>query len=125
LFLRDIAEDETMKWHEVAADWPGFQQAILTRWPEADAVEVAAIDGDRAAFNAYLGRIEGLSPREAEEAIEEWLAGPMPADAQMDAVRDNANIRASRAHIPEGEDVYAEDGSFGDDDVPEPPVGRT
>jgi hypothetical protein len=77
----------------------GSRQAILTRWPEADETEVAAIDGDRAAFNAYLGRIEGLSPREAEEAIDEWLAGPMPADARMDATMDDANIRASRAHI--------------------------
>jgi hypothetical protein len=113
-----------MKWQDVAADWPGFQAAILTRWPAADETEVAAIDGDRSAFNAYLGRIEGLSPREAEEAIDEWLAGPMPADARMDETLDNDNIRASRAHIPPGEDVYAEDGSFGDDDVAEPPVGR-
>jgi hypothetical protein len=42
----------------------------------------------------------------------------------MDARRDNANIRASAAHVPPGEDVYSEDGDFGDDRVPEPPVGR-
>jgi hypothetical protein len=109
-----------MRWHDVAADWPGFRAAILTRWPRADETEIAAIDGDRSAFNAYLGRIEGLSPREAEEAIQEWLEGPMPADARMDETLDNANIRASRAHIPEGEDVYAEDARFGD----EPDVSR-
>jgi hypothetical protein len=113
-----------MKWQEVAADWPGFQAAILTRWPAADETEVAAIDGDRAAFNAYLGRLEGLTQREAEEAIDEWLAGPMPTDARMDETRDNANIRASRAHIPPGEDVYSEDRGFGDDSAADPPVGR-
>lgn len=112
-----------MRWEEVAADWPAFREAILTRWPAAEETEIAAIDGDRAAFNAYLGRIERLSPREAEEAIDEWLAGPMPADARMDPVRDDANIRASGAHVPPGEDVYSEDGDFGDDRVPEPPVG--
>jgi hypothetical protein len=113
-----------MKWEEVAADWPGFTGAIQTRWPAADETEIAAIDGDRSAFNAYLGRIAGLSPREAEEAIDEWLAGPMPADARMDAMRDNANIGESRAHVPPGEDVYSEDRGFGDDRVAEPPVGR-
>ena len=113
-----------MKWEEVAADWTGFREAILTRWPEADETEIAAIDGDRSAFNAYLGRIDGLTPREAEEAIDEWLAGPMPADAKMDEGRDNASIRESRAHIPPGEDVYSEDSGFGDDQVAEPPVGR-
>ena len=113
-----------MRWQEVASDWPGFREAILTRWPKADETEIAAIDGDRAAFNAYLGQIERLSPREAEEAIDEWLAGPMPADAKMDESQDNRNIRESRAHIPPDEDVYSEDAGFGDDQVPEPPVGR-
>ncbi len=128
-----------MKWQEVAADWPAFQEAILTRWPEADPDEVAAIDGDRARFNAYLGQLEGVTPREAEEAIDEWLAGPMPADVVMDDHLDNLNIRRSRAHIPPGEDVYADDQAFGDEidtSAPreegigdeaktEPPIGRT
>jgi hypothetical protein len=114
-----------MKWKEVAADWPAFEKAILTRWPAADPIEISAVDGERAAFNAYLGRLEGLSPREADEAIDEWLAGPMPADAVMDDHLDNLNIRRSAAHIPPGEDVYSEDRDFGDDDVPDPPVGRT
>jgi hypothetical protein len=113
-----------MRWSDVAADWPGFRRAILTRWPAADGTEIAAIDGDRSAFNAYLGRIEGLTPREAEEAIDEWLAGPMPVDARMNETLDDANISASRAHIPPGEDVYSEDGGFGDDRLEEPPVGR-
>lgn len=113
-----------MKWTEVARDWPGFQQAIRTRWPSADPSEIAAIDGNRAAFNAYLGRLEGLSPREADEVIDEWLDGPMPADAVMDETRDNLRIRASRADIPPGEDVYADDAKFGDDGTAEPPVGR-
>jgi hypothetical protein len=49
----------------------------------------------------------------------------MPADAVMDDHLDNLNIRRSAAHIPPGEDVYSEDKDFGDDDVPDPPVGRT
>lgn len=109
-----------MRWHDVAADWPGFQAAILTRWPEADEVDVAAIDGDHAAFVDYLARLEGTEREEAAEMVAEWLEGPMPADARMDEVLDNANIRASAAHIPEGEDVYADDARFGD----EPDVSR-
>lgn len=113
-----------MKWSDVADDWGAFEEALLTRWPNLDPDDLAAVDGDRALFNALLGRQEGLSPREADEAIDAWLAGPMPADAQMHALNDDANITESRRSVPAGEDVYDDDARFGDDDSAEPPVGR-
>lgn len=113
-----------MKWTDVADDWGAFQEPILTRWPGLDADDVAAVDGDRARFNALLGQVEGLSPREAEEEIDAWLAGPMPADAKFHEAHDNANIRESARSVPDGEDVYADDRRFGDDGAAVPPVGR-
>ena len=114
-----------MRWNDVAADWPAFIDSLQTRWPETDRTELEAIDGDRDALNIYLGRVLALSPREADEQIDEWLRGPFPADAQMDEVRDNANIGNARKHIPPGEDVYDDDAAFGDDDLSERPVGRS
>lgn len=113
-----------MKWSEVSRNWGAFQEAILTRWPELDPDDVSAAEGDRARFNATLGRSHGLTPREAEEEIDEWLMGPMPADARVDETRDNANIRESARDVPTGEDVYADDRRFGDDMTSTPPVGR-
>lgn len=114
-----------MNWKDVASDWPAFQEPILTRWPALDPDELAAIDGDRMRMNAYLGQVLGLTPREADEAIEEWLAGPMPADVHMDDHLDNLNIRRSARERPEGEDVLDDDRRFGDDLTPTTPVGRS
>ena len=113
-----------MKWSEVERSWPAFTDAIAARWPEIDADEVADLGGDRSAFNAYLGRVCGLTPREAQEQIDEWLAGPLPLDAVTSEHHDDESIRASGRHIPPGEDVYSGDADFGDDRLVEPPMGR-
>ena len=113
-----------MRWADVASDWPAFIDAIRTRFPEAEREELAAVDGDRARLNAYLGQTYGLTPREADAQIEEWLKGPFPADAQMDETRDDANIANALRHVAPGEDVYADDADFGDDRVADTPIGR-
>ena len=114
-----------MKWQQISHYWPAYADAAKARWPELDRDEFIALDGNRAAFNAYLGQTFGLTPREAEEQIEDWIRGPMPLDAVASPFRDQASISESAGHIPEGEDVYSEDGDFGDDRLAEPPVGRT
>lgn len=113
-----------MNWQTVERNWPSFVERIAQRWPRTDETDLMDIDGDRDRLAAYLGRSHDLTASEAQEQIEAWLMGEMPADVKMDDFRDNANIRESGAHIPPGEDVYAEDGDFGDDDVPQRPVGR-
>ena len=113
-----------MQWSDVSKDWPAFQNSIKARWPEVDQQTVADLSGDRKAFNAYLGQTLGLTPREAEEQIYEWLQGPLPLDAAASPVRDNRTLSESRAHIPEGEDVYSDDQAFGDDDKSDRPIGR-
>ncbi len=113
-----------MDWKRVEQNWEAMVPAIVARWPEADADEVAAIDGSRDAFNIYLGQVSGLTPREAEEAIDEWLAGPFPSDAVMDPNNDNSQILRSVNVIPEGEDPSDDDSAFGDDRLADSPVGR-
>ena len=114
-----------MKWQTVERNWPAFVERIEQRWPRTDQDNLLQIDGDRRSFASYLARVNELTQVEANEAIEDWLVGEMPADVQMDEHRDNANIRGSAREIPPGEDVYAEDGRFGDDNSPAPPAGRT
>ena len=113
-----------MQWNDISDNWPAMTEAVQARWPETDPEAVADLGGNRAAFNAYLGQVYKMSPREAEEQIDEWLQGPMPTDALLDEHHDNESIKASGAQIPPGEDVYAEDGDFGDDRVSETPMGR-
>ena len=114
-----------MDWHTVERNWPAFVERIEQRWPKTDERDLMDIDGDRSRFTTYLAKVHDLTQNEASEEIETWLMGEMPSDVKMDEFRDNANIRESGRSIPPGEDVYAEDGSFGDDNLPRRPVGRT
>ncbi len=59
-----------------------------------------------------------------ERDLEEWREGPMPADAYADPTHDDEATRDARRYIPEGEDPLADDSRFGDDDVPDRPIGR-
>lgn len=113
-----------MDWDSAARHWPALTDALLARWPQLDRDDVSAVDGDRTELNVLLGRELQLTPREAEEEIDAFLAGPLPSDAIMDPTEDNAQVRASAAHIPPGEDVYSEDGDFGDDRIEDRPLGR-
>lgn len=113
-----------MNWRTAAQHWTALTDAIVTRWPGLDRAEVLAVDGDRAGLNVLLGRALKLTPREAEEEIDAFLAGPLPMDAIMDARRDNTRISASVAYIPRGEDVYSQEADFGDDRLQERPMGR-
>ena len=113
-----------MIWKDVAKDWPAFTSSITARWPDVDAEIVADLAGDRAAFNVYLGQVYKLTPREAEEQIAEWLAGPLTLDAVTDQVRDMTSLSESAPHTPEEEDVFSHDAKFGDANAPVPPIGR-
>lgn len=119
-----LDKENLMLWKDVAKDWPAFTASIKARWPEVDDERVADLGGDRLAFNAYLGQVYQLTPREAEEQIDEWLQGPLPLDAVTDPLRDMTGIEESGRHIPDGEDALADDKRFGDDNVATPPVGR-
>lgn len=114
-----------MQWQEVAENWSAFVEAISNRWPRTDEIELTAIDGDRERFEEYLSTAHDLTRAEAQEEIETWLMGAVPADVAMADEHDNANISASGSHIPPGEDVYAEDRDFGDDQLGDRPIGRT
>ena len=120
-----------MNWQTVAQNWPAFFDRIEQRWPQTDESDLIDIDGDRRRFTSYLSKVHDLTRNEANEEIEAWLMGEVPADVRMDDHRDNANIRESGRDIPTGEDVYSEDGRFGsgqynsDDVTPTPPpIGR-
>lgn len=113
-----------MQWNAVQTNWPAFVPAILQRWPGTTEEDLLALEGDRDRLTAYLAERNNLTPAEAEEQLNAWLQGAVPADVAMDETRDDDNIRASAAHIPVGEDVYSDDKDFGDDQAPEPPIGR-
>ncbi|MDO5641493.1 MAG: hypothetical protein Q4G26_03775 [Paracoccus sp. (in: a-proteobacteria)] len=105
-----------MKWHHVASNWPAFYDAILDRWPDADESDLDEIDGDQRAFLRYIAGLEGQEAEEVREDVREWLAGEIPADVVMDEGHDNISIRNSAKYVGEGEDEYADDARFGDDD---------
>ena len=119
-----------MDWNDVVTNWPALSGSILTRWPEADEDTVLAMEGDRTALVAYVSRLESIPEAEAEERVADWAQTAMPADAQMDPIRDSAVISESASELPPGEEPLDADEAFGDETVdgrtaPEPPVGRT
>lgn len=114
-----------MNWSTVAADWPAFVESIMSTWPRLDQDTVEEIDGDRAAFRAHVMEMTGDDAETVDEQIREWLEAGEPLDAMMDETRDDEQIARSANFIPAGEDVYSDDAAFGDDDVPDRPMGRT
>ncbi|RVT84002.1 hypothetical protein DXV76_09860 [Rhodobacteraceae bacterium CCMM004] len=113
-----------MKWTVVADNWPAFVGPIEQTWPELDEADLLTLDGDKTRFAAYLAKKHELTRNEAHEEIEIWLQGKVPADVAMDDQMDGTQIAASADHIPAGEDVYSEDGDFGDDRLAATPMGR-
>lgn len=105
-----------MKWHHVANNWPAFYEAILDKWPDADEAELDEIDGDQPAFIRYIAELEGMERSEAREELRDWLAGEIPSDVVMDEAHDDISIRNSAKYVGEGEDEFADDSRFGDDE---------
>ncbi|MFP4327359.1 MAG: hypothetical protein ACLFQL_05065 [Paracoccaceae bacterium] len=114
-----------MDWNDIRRNWPAFIPAIAERWPEAREADLTALDGTREQVIDYIARVTGMSPRDAAAEVVDWQMGEMPADIAMDPLRDNTNIAASARHLPEGEDPSDDDAAFGDDDTPDPPMGRS
>ena len=114
-----------MNWQTVAQNWSAFLVQIEQRWPETDETDLLDIDGDRGRFTDYLSTVHDLTRSEADEEIQAWLNGEVPADVKMDEHRDDANIGESGQSIPTGEDVYSEDRNFGGGLAPQQPTGRT
>ncbi|MDO5657348.1 MAG: hypothetical protein Q4G36_03375 [Paracoccus sp. (in: a-proteobacteria)] len=105
-----------MKWRHVSENWPAFYEAIIDKWPDASDADLDAIDGDQRSFIRYIAEVTGQELDEAREEIREWLAGEIPSDVVMDEFHDNTSIRNSAKYVGEGEDEYADDARFGDDD---------
>lgn len=105
-----------MKWHHVQENWAAFYEAILEKWPDIDETDLDEIDGDQRAFVAHLAEVTGQEPAEIREELREWLAGEIPSDVVMDPTHDNHSIALSSKYVGEGEDEYADDARFGDDD---------
>ena len=105
-----------MKWHHVQENWPAFYEAILDKWPEADEAELDEIDGDQRAFIAYIADVTGSELEEVREELREWLMGEIPSDVVMDPLHDNHSIALSGKFVNEGEDEFADDSRFGDDE---------
>lgn len=113
-----------MKWSQVRDNWPAFIDKIEEQWPDVDRDALETVDGDRRAFREHLMEVTGQDEADIEEEIRVWLESDMPLDVMMDDSRDNEQILESARYISPGEDVYSDDREFGDDNTPEPPVGR-
>ena len=105
-----------MKWQHVQQNWTAFYEAIVERWPDMDESDLDEIDGDQRAFVAHLAELTSQEPAEIREELREWLAGEIPSDVVMDPAHDNHSIALSAKYVGEGEDEYADDARFGDDD---------
>ncbi|MBJ3762963.1 hypothetical protein ILP92_09430 [Maribius pontilimi] len=113
-----------MQWDTIKQNWSAFIAPIMQRWEKTEENDLLTLDGNRDRFEAYLVEREGLSETDARDQVNDWMQGAAPADVVMDESRDGENIRASAAHIGVGEDVYADDKDFGDDNKTERPIGR-
>lgn len=109
---------------DFAENWVPFRDPILSTYPELTDADLEDADGSTAALAKVIASKQGIEAGEAQQALHEFLAGPLPADAYADPVHDNASIRDSGDYIPAGEDAMADDNRFGDDQKSDTPIGR-
>ena len=114
-----------MQWKQVEANWASFIEPINQRWPDTDTDVLEDLDGDRKGVMKHIQESTGMPMVEVQEEMGEWLQTGVPLDVLMDESNDNDQIVASGRFIPAGEDVYSDDAAFGDDDIPDHPMGRT
>lgn len=114
-----------MQWTTVQENWTAYVPRLMTRWPDLSEDELLATDGQMDAVAAYIATTKGTPTADAREMLTTWMRGSEPADAVMDASRDNAQITQSAKEMAVGEDAYSDDAKFGSEDAPETPVGRT
>ena len=105
-----------MRWSHVQENWTAFYEAIQEKWEDADEAMLDEIDGDQRAFIKYLAEVTGQEIPEIKDEIREWLAGEIPSDVVMDPIHDGHSIALSAKYVGEGEDEFADDARFGDDD---------
>jgi hypothetical protein len=111
---------------DFAEDWRPYSDALLDRFPQLTEGDLDDADGSTATLAKRIAEADGtITPAEAQQDLHEFLSGPMPADAYADPLHDNAAAMDSGRYVPEGEDPLADDERFGDDETPEPPMGRT
>ena len=106
-------------------DWVPYRDALMTQYPDLDDSDLEDADGSTVELARIIAEKSGGTPGEAQEALLEFLSGPMPADAYADPTHDNAAVMESDAYIPVGEDASDDDRRFGDDAEAENPVGRS
>ena len=114
-----------MSRHDFSQDWVPFRDPLLDRFPGLTDADLEDADGSTAALARRLAEIDGTqTPAEAQQALHEFLSGPMPADAYADPAHDDAAVADSHDYVGDGEDELADDRRFGDDATAENPVGR-
>jgi len=114
-----------MDWTDIKSHWTAHVPRALTRWPQLDETDLLATDGDRAAVARLLQRSLDTDELGADAEIADWIAGLEPADTVMDETRDNERITASARSLPDGEEPLDADEAFGDERLPDRPMGRT
>ena len=113
-----------MKWTEIEQNWAAMIPSIQARWPEVSEADLTSLSGKRDELVAVIADATGDTPNEAGRQVAEWMEGPMPSDAFAHPTHDNAAARDARRYVPPGEDPLSDDARFGDEDQPEPPMGR-
>lgn len=113
-----------MSRQDFADNWVPYRDAILTTYPDLREADLEAADGSTAELAKRIAEAQGIAPAEAQQQLHAFLAGPIPADAYADPVRDDAAVHDSGDYIPDGEDAMADDRRFGDDTTADTPMGR-
>ncbi len=113
-----------MEWRDIRANWAALIPSIRARWPEIGEDRLTAMSGEREELVAAVAATSGADGAEAEREVEAWRAQPMPADAYADPAHDQEAARDAGGYVPEGEDPMADESRFGDEDVPDRPIGR-
>jgi hypothetical protein len=112
-----------MQWDEIRENWTALIPSVMARWPQLSEEQLTGMGGERGELVAGLVQT-GTEAQEAEREVEDWRETPMPLDAYADPAHDQAAARDAKGYIPEGEDPLADDRRFGDDNVPDRPLGR-
>lgn len=74
-----------MTWIPPSPDWPNLIDRLCARFPHMDGAALSRFRGDRAHLVMYLAETHDLTPREAAQALDEWLMVEPRLPVQLNA----------------------------------------
>jgi hypothetical protein len=101
-----------MNWHDVEVNWNEIRKKVKSNWKQLPEEEIDATQGKPAQLSGLIQKEYGISDREANQQLEEWL-GNLLGGTQDPLVNDPALQRKLEENLDTPETIEKRDAVVG------------